>query len=238
MAITHKDKQMRHFDEGKENPFTWSLSAVRDMLSQYFYNPILGVKKPVRDCFKRNFTNCKCVGLVVRHNGTSSRSGWIGVVVKVSENHIGVFWLFDKEGNHLLQHGSYNYNQFGVYQSYSLGWCLSSMQAGKLSNFTINDVVKFKSLVLNSEKDNGTVCKSTSPEQDKGEEAMYKEETGQFIIWCKNGKTNPKVVHTSKAEAKQAARAMTKRHNNTFYVAKLVAMSKPVVEVTSRMTDL
>ncbi len=233
MAITHKDGQMKNFDEVKENPFGLAFDNLRTLVWEYFTHN----EKPTENLFKSNFTKSPCVGMVVRHNGTSTRKGWIGVVVKVSENHIGVFWFLDKWGSYIYPKDVYKHNT-GLYQSYSLGWCFCSMQAGKLSNFTINDIINPPKKMLNSEKDNGIVCESTSPEQDKGEEAMYKEETGQFIIWCKNGKTNPKVVHTSKTEAKQAARAMTKRHNDAFYVAKLVAMSKPVVEVTSHMTDL
>lgn len=206
---------IRHY-EG--SPFTKKDTEIRDKLVSSVRNGAL--------LFQNTFTSLPKEGVIVRHSGSSgNRVGWIGVIValdcKDSPSQIGVRWLITSNGYQVRSDRSFDIQNIGVYQSYTIGWCRASMQVGRVRCYSIEDL--FNEAVL---------------EQKKEVLAMENNNhKGQFIVWGQNGKTNPVNV-TGYDQAIQAAEAMTIRHNSVFHVAKLVTRVSPKVKITPQHEEL
>lgn len=61
------------------------------------------------------------------------------------------------------------------------------------------------------------------------------DEIGEFIIWNPKSKKPPRVVLTSRSEAKGVAVSMSERYNETFHWCKLLGKAE---QVTSRKTKI
>lgn len=149
-------------------------------------------------------------GAIVKHNGNSSNSsrvGWVGVIVGTQddENALDIIWLLDKNGSPLKQDSCYTH-EAGIYQRYTLGWAKDNIISGKLCNYNVRE------LLLNKE-----------------ELEMSQKKEGLFLVWGPKGHSNPKNP-TNYESALHAAKAMTKKHKEEFYVVRLDTHVEPVID--------
>lgn len=207
-------KDIREF-HNHPYPFDKTLSEIQTRVLRLFDREELR--------FQKNFTSLPKEGIIVKHDGLTSRQGWIGVVVHMDlpkdPDNIGVRWLLDEDGNKIRN--KKDKNDVGLYQSYSVGWCNSSMQVGRIKCYSLD-----------------ALFGKVEPEQDKGGEKVVNDNhNGKFIVWGQKGKTNPVNV-TGYKEAIAAAEAMTIRHRETFHVAKLVTKVSPITEIIPKVEAL
>lgn len=216
-------KDIRYFDG---HPFSQGIPDIQESLLRAYKGGSLK--------FQETFTCLPKEGVVVRHNGTSgNRVGWVGVIVTTDSLeeedpvHIGVRWLFDKHGQELKLKYPYASHIVGVYQSYTVIWCRTSMQVGRVGCFSLNEIFG-KSII-------------EKPKKVKQNEELVKmvnnDHKGSFIVWGQKGSRNPVNV-TGYTQALAAAEAMTVRHKETFHVAKLVSKVSPKIEVIPQVEEL
>lgn len=169
-------------------------------------------QKLVQDLLVKNFKDLKFIsnlstlcneGCLVKHIGSSSRKGWIGIVTDshLKDENIEVKWLVSADGNKIEE---------PIYQKYSKGWMYQAdggLVSGHSNNFSDYDLLRLDA-VLSKPVQEGTLAGST----------------GQFIIWGENGKTNPQKIENKFNNAVKVAEKMACKHRNgKFFVAKLVA---------------
>ncbi len=163
-------------------------------------------------------------GCIVRHNGTDRR-GWLGIIINTEPpinypNGITILWLCTNEGEYI-----------NTSQDYTREWAKSFIQSGGIQNFTDVDLLfleiieKCKLQNISTPVPVPTLTVATS---EPVKEVPVKED--QFIVWGQKSTSNPKMIEKSFASALEAAETMTERDMGKFYVAKLVAVSEPVLK--------
>lgn len=168
------------------------------------------------------------VGVIVKHNGSSSRTGWVGVIVKMydDEGGIGILWLLDRYNKPLRpdtrEREDQPVSEVGIYQKYTETWANARIISGRVKNYSIFDFIsKLTTEEVNMVTEN---------------QALLKKD-GLFLVWGEKGRTNP-TNPTSYKEALKAAESMAQRHKEVFHVLRLDTKVEPVITVKTKVSHL
>lgn len=111
-------------------------------------------------------------------------------------------------------------------------WNVMIKRAGVVGGNTHEHITKLSDV-------NGLLVDTIRQLTPNGVEAIPEErdEYGEYIVWCPSSDRPPRVILSSRAQAKAVAISMSERHNGTFHWCKLLGKAEQVTKRTTKITD-
>jgi hypothetical protein len=173
------------------------------------------------------------VGTLVEHTGCSSYGGLFGIVTQAYKHLYGtrsrspmkITWVFDKNFRKISNISWSRVEEGGIIKGSYKTTCWATNNLRRLGTGIINpEQATIEGNVPNDEQ----ILAPTESMDDL--HRIIDEETAvtwDYILWSPQGDRNPKQIHSTEDKAKEVALLMAIKHNQQFYVCKLVAKSTP-----------